>query len=141
VLSDKPDHQEANPNGIAIRLRIRPKRGTPVLEPYRDWLAMLKPDASPKSPISIFIGYAQNNREVRSRHASSGSLAIDNSVAERRMTRIAIGRNNRSVTARENVGKSTAMLFSRVSSRERHRFDPFADLRIVLERLPNLLKE
>ena len=44
-------------------------------------------------------------------------------------------------TGSENGGKTMAVLFSVVSSCERHGHDPFVYLRDVLERLPTLPKE
>jgi hypothetical protein len=45
------------------------------------------------------------------------------------------------VNGYENGGKTMAVLFSVVSSCERHGHDPFVYLRDVLERLPTLPKE
>jgi len=68
-------------------------------------------------------------------------LAIDNNVAEQHMKTIAIGRKNWLFTGSENGGKTMAILFSVVSSCQRHGHDPFVYLRDVLRRLPGLPKE
>ena len=64
-----------------------------------------------------------------------------NNVAERHMKTIAIGRKNWLFTGSENGGKTMAILFSIVSSCQRHGHDPFVYLRDVLGRLPGLPKE
>jgi hypothetical protein len=86
------------------------------------------------------INYVQNNWGALSRYASSGYLAIDNNVAEQQMKKIATGRKNWLFTGSENGGKTMALLFSIVSSCQRHGHDPFVYLRDVLERLPTLPK-
>jgi hypothetical protein len=92
-------------------------------------------------PIGGAIGYVQNHWEALIRYASSGYLAIDNNVAEQHMKTIATGRKNWLFTGSENSGKTMAILFSVVSSCQRHGHDPFAYLRDVLGRLPSLPKE
>lgn len=134
---DKADESER----AAIRLRIRQERAKPVLESFREWLEAQKQDALPKSPFGIALGYVQNNWEALIRYASSGYLAIDNNVAEQHMKTVAIGRKNWLFTGSENGGRTMAVLFSVVSSCQRHGHDPFAYLRDVLGRLPALPKE
>jgi hypothetical protein len=125
----------------AIRLRIRQERAVPVLERFGKWLEEQKRDVLPKSPINAAIGYVQNHWEALIRYASSGYLAIDNNVAEQHMKTIATGRKNWLFTGSENGGKTMAVLFSVVSSCQRHGHDPFVYLRDVLGRLPGLPKE
>jgi transposase len=137
VPQDEPDESVR----AAIRLRIRQEKAKPVLDRFREWLEAEQPNALPKSPLGIAINYVQNNWEALSRYASSGYLAIDNNVAEQQMKKIATGRKNWMFTGSENGGKTMAVLFSVVSSCERHGHDPFVYLRDVLERLPTLPKE
>jgi hypothetical protein len=137
VPEDDPDESQR----AAIRLRIRKERAVSVLDRFGKWLEAEKPNVLPKSPISGAINYVQNHWEALSRYASSGYLAIDNNVAEQQMKKIATGRKNWMFTGSENGGKTMAVLFSVVSSCERHGHDPFVYLRDVLERLPTLPKE
>jgi transposase len=137
VPEDEPDESQR----AAIRLRIRQERAVPVLERFRKWLEAEKPNVLPKSPISGAIGYVQNHWEALIRYASSGYLAIDNNVSEQHMKTIATGRKNWLFTGSVNGGKTMAVLFSVVSSCQRHGHDPFVYLRDVLERLPTLPKE
>ena len=80
----------------------------------------------------------RTNWEALKRYTSSGYLSIDNNVSEQHMKIIATGRKNWLFTGSENGGKTMAMLFSVVSSCQRHGHDPFVYLRDVLERLPDL---
>jgi transposase len=125
----------------AIRLRHRQQRSLPVLEEFEKWLAEQKLAVLPKAPISGALNYVQNNWEALTRYANSGYLSIDNNVAEQQMKTIATGRKNWLFTGSENGGKTMAVLFSLVSSGQRHGHDPFVYLRDVLTRLPNLPRE
>ncbi len=66
---------------------------------------------------------------------------IDNNAANQHMKTINTGRKNWLFTGSENGGKTMVVLFSVVSSCQRHGHDPFVYLRDVLERLPALPKE
>jgi transposase len=141
IAETVPEDETDESKRAAIRLRVRREQALPVLERYRKWLEAQKQDVLPKSPISGAIGYVQNHWEALIRYTSSGYLAIDNNVAEQHMKTIATGRKNWLFTGSENGGKTMAVLFSVVSSCQRHGHDPFVYLRDVLERLPTLPKE
>ena len=129
------------PARAAIRLRVRQERAVPVWEASRQWLEAQRPDVLPKSPLGGAIGYVQNNWEALKRYTSSGYLSIDNNVSEQHMKTIATGRKNWLFTGSEDGGKTMAVLFSVVSSCQRHGHDPFVYLRDVLTRLPDHPKE
>jgi transposase len=130
-----PDSDE--PARAAIRLRARQEWAIPVLEAFKTWLGVQKPDVLPKSPLGGAIGYTQNQWEALKRYTSSGFLSIDNNVSEQHMKIIATGRKNWLFTGSEAGGKTMAVLFTVVSSCQRHGHDPFVYLRDVLERLPD----
>jgi transposase len=121
----------------AIRLRIRQERAVPVWESFEEWMKEQKPNVLPKSPLGKAFTYLWNNFEAMKRYTTSGYLSIDNNVAEQQMKKVATGRKNWLFTGSEKGGKTMAVLFSIVSTCQRHGHDPFAYLRDVLERLPN----
>jgi transposase len=129
------------PARAAIRLRVRQERAVPVWESFEKWLEAERPQVLPKSPLAGAIGYLQNNWEALKRYTSSGDLSIDNNVAEQHMKTIATGRKNWLFTGSEKGGQTMAVLFSLVSSCQRHGHDPFVYLRDVLSRLPDHPKE
>jgi transposase len=141
IAENVPEDEADESLRAAIRLRIRQERAVPVLERFGKWLEEQKQDVLPKSPINGAIGYVQNHWEALTRYASSGYLAIDNNVSEQHMKTIATGRKNWLFTGSEDGGKTMAILFSTVSSCQRHGHDPFVYLRDVLGRLPGLPKE
>jgi len=129
------------PMRAAIRLRVRQERAVSVWESFEAWLDAERPRVLPKSPLGGAIGYMRNNWEALKRYTTSGYLSIDNNVAEQHMKTIATGRKNWLFTGSENGGKTMAILFSVVSSSQRHGYDPFVYLRDVLSRLPDHPKE
>jgi hypothetical protein len=50
-----------------------------------------------QKPDRRCLGYALNNWTALIRYTEAGFLSIDNNVAEREMTRITIGRKNRTM--------------------------------------------
>jgi transposase len=139
-LAKLPEEAD-EPTRSAIRLRVRQERAIPVWESFATWLEAERPQVLPKSPLGAAIGYMQNNWGALKRYTSSGYLSIDNNVAEQHMKTIATGRKNWLFTGSENGGKTMAVLFSVVSSCQRHGHDPFVYLRDVLSRLPDHPKE
>jgi transposase len=139
-LAKLPEEAD-EPTRSAIRLRVRRERAIPVWESFATWLEAERPQVLPKSPLGAAIGYMQNNWGALRRYTSSGYLSIDNNVAEQHMKTVATGRKNWLFTGSENGGKTMAVLFSVVSSRQRHGHDPFVYPRDVLSRLPDHPKE
>jgi len=136
-----PEGKADESERAAIRLRIRQEEAVPVLERFREWLEVQKPDALARSPFGIAIGYVHNNWEALTRYTTSGYLSIDYNVSEQRMKISTIVRKNWLFTGSENGGKTMAVLFSVVSSCQRNGHDPFAYLGDVLARIPDLPKE
>ena len=100
-----------------------------------------KPDALPKSTLGIAIGYVPHNREALTSYTTSGHLSIINNVSDHRMNISMYLCEHWLFTGIENGGKTIAVLFIAVSSCQRNGHDPFAHLRDVLERIPDLPKE
>jgi transposase len=120
------------------RLRRRQQQAVPLLAEFHTWLRTQQTEALPKSPISQAIGYALNHWEALTRYTTAGCLQIDNNWAEREMKRIAIGRKNWLFAGSDQGGETAAILFSVVSSCQRHDLDPFSYLRTTLASLPGL---
>jgi transposase len=139
-LAKLPEEAD-EPTRAAIRLRVRQEQAVPVWEAFEKWLEAEGPNVLPKSPLGGALGYLRNNLEALKRYTSSGYLSIDNNVAEQHMKTIATGRKNWLFTGSEAGGKTMAVLFSLVSSCQRHGHDPFVYLRDVLTRLPDHPKE
>jgi transposase len=125
----------------AERFRWRQEKSVPIVKALEQWLKDQQADVLPKSPMGQAIGYARNHWTALTRYTQHGFLAIDNNWAEREMKRIAIGRKNWLFLGSDRGGRTAAVLFSFVSSCQRHGLDPFRYLEDVLYRLPGLPAE
>ena len=79
--------------------------------------------------------YVNNQWQALLRYTTAGFLAIDNNAAERALRAIALGRKNWLFCGSDNGGHTAAILFTMTSTCQRHRLDPFAYLRDVLQKL------
>lgn len=114
---------------------LRQKHSVPVLESLNEWLETEKREVLSESAIGKAIAYALNHWTALTRYAEYGFLDIDNTEAERRLRRVAIGRNNWTFAGSDASGRRAAILCSLVATCERHGVDPFAYLRDVRPRL------
>ena len=121
-----------------LRLELRRTKSAVELPSLCQWLETLQKDALPKSPIGKAAAYALNHWEALVRYVEHGWLSIDNNAAERALRPIAVGRNNWLFVGSQTGGETAAILFSLTSSCRRNGIDPFAYLRDVFGRLPDL---
>ncbi len=125
----------------ALRLELRQRQALPVLTDFHGWLVEQQRQVLPKSPMGQAIAYALKNWTALCRYTEAGCLSIDNNAAEREMKKIALGRKNFLFAGSDTGGQTAAVLFSLISSCQRHALDPFAYLREVLTQLPALPAE
>lgn len=116
----------------------RQEHSRPTLDGLRTWLDAAAEETLPKSPIRQAINYALNQWDALTRYCQQGFLVIDNNAAERAVRPCAIGRKNWLFCGNDGGGRTAAILFSMTSTAKRHGLDPFAWLRNVLTRLPQL---
>jgi transposase len=120
----------------AERTRVRQDQSVPLLTKFKAWLDGQAPAVLPKSPLGQALRYALNQWEALVRYTQDGRLSIDNNVAEREMKRIAIGRKNWLFAGSDRGGQTAAVLYTMMSSCQRHGVEPYAYLEDVLRRLP-----
>lgn len=115
---------------------IRQRDAVPLLDSFGEWLDEQSRKVLPKSPIGQVISYARAQWEDHQTYTRDGDLSIDNNVSERSLRAQAIGRKNYLFVGSDRGDRMAATLDSLVGSCKRHRVDPFADLKDILERLP-----
>jgi hypothetical protein len=118
------------------RRAIRQRDAVPLLVSFGEWLEELGRGALPKSPIGQAVSYARAQWADLQTYTRDGELSIDNNVSERSLRAQAIGRKNYLFVGSDRGGRTAATLYSLVGSCKRHRVDPFAYLKDILERLP-----
>jgi len=122
-------------------VRYRRTHARPLLVKIKKWLKENKVHVLPKSPMAEAIGYALNNWRALNRYTLFGFLAIDNNLAERELRAVAIGRKNWMFAGSDAAGQTAAILYSFVSTCKHLGIEPWAYLRDVLTRLPELPPE
>lgn len=122
-----------------FRRRRRKKQSLPVLSAIVDWLHGPECSAAlPKSPFGEAVGYCLNNWQALSEYTRHGNLSIDNNAAERKLRPVAVRRKNYLFFGSDAGGRTTAILYSVISSAKRHGLDPWRYLRDVFARLPDM---
>jgi transposase len=133
--ADEGAAQERRRQREEQRRAARQRQAEPVLVELKRWLDEQRPQALPKSPLGVAVGYALNHWEALCRYREQGYLAIDNNLSERTLRAIALGRNNWVVLGSEAGGRTAAVLYTLVATCKHLGIDPFAYLR---EALPGL---
>ena len=123
----------------AIRHALRQEQSLPRLEQFKTWLHAQQAERGgpvlPKSPMGQAITYTMNQWEALGVYTTDGDLAIDNNRSENALRRVAIGRKNWLFCGSDHGGHTAAVLFSLMATCQRHKIDPFAYLRDVLNRI------
>ncbi len=120
------------------RQAARQERAKPILTELREWLDEQRPAVLPKSPIGQATTYTLNQWAALVRYTENGGLAIDNNISERTVKIPAIGRKNWLFVASREGGRRAAILFSLVASCKANQVEPWAYLRDIFTRLPQL---
>ena len=115
---------------------LRQKFSKPILEDQiQPLLATWGPEVLPKSPIGKAITYAVNQWAALNRYLENGILCIDNSLSERIIKLVALGRKNWLFSGSDEGARRAAILYSLIASCKLCGIDPFVYLRDVLERV------
>ncbi len=113
----------------------RRTRAGPILAKFSDWLEEQHRSATPKSLFGQAVGYARNQWASLIRYLTDSRFVIDNGAAERAIRPLAIGRHNWLHVGGDCGLTTAAVLMSVCASATRHRLDPWAYLRDVLDHL------
>jgi hypothetical protein len=128
---------EARERGLgaeAVRA-LRREKSKPLLDGLGEWIRARRAEALPKSPVGQAVAYTSNNWAALNRRLDDGDLAIDNSLAERTIRPVALGRKNRLFAGSDRGGRTAAVLPSFTQTCKDLGIDPFSYLRDVLARI------
>jgi hypothetical protein len=115
---------------------LRQKFSKPILDDQiQPLLATWGPEVLPKSPIGKAVTYAVNQWEALNRYLENGTLSIDNSLSERMIKLVALGRKNWLFSGSDEGARRAAILYSLIARCKLCGIDPFVYLRDVLERV------
>jgi len=133
VIERKAQEEHLDAEGVKA---LRQKFSKPILEKeIKPLLESWGPEVLPKSPIGKAVTYAVNQWEALNRYVESGILCIDNSLSERVIKLVALGRKNWLFSGSDEGAQRAAILYSLIASCKLCGIDPFLYLRDVLERI------
>jgi transposase len=134
--------------GSAARHELRQRESVPLWRRLEIWLDALPADrVLPKSLFGKAVGYLRNQWNELQVYLTDGRLPIDNSLCERTIRPLAIGRANWMFLGHPQAAESRMQLLSIVSSAHRHHLvmqdyleDVLRELSFAQQRCPEELK-
>lgn len=126
--------------GPVLRAAVRSSESRPVVK--RIECALIKLKASrrhlPQSPLGIAIDYTLGQWPTLEVYLTDGRVEVDNNLVENAIRPTAIGKKNWLFIGDANAGQRSAIIYTLIECCRRRGIDPFAYLREVLTRLPNM---
>lgn len=126
--------------GPALREAIRASESRPVIQ--RIVRALIKLKASgrhlPQSPLGTAMDYTLGQWRTLEIYLGDGRVEIDNNNVENAIRPTAIGKKNWLFVGDAGAGQRSAIIYTLIECCRRRSQDPFAYLRDVLTRLPNM---
>jgi transposase len=133
VVEDRAQAEHQDADGVKA---LRQEFSKPILDnQIKPLLDAWSPEVLPKSPIGKAVTYALNQWEALNRYLENGILCIDNSLSERMIKLVALGRKNWLFSGSDEGARRAAILYSLIASCKLCGIDPFVYLRDVLERI------
>jgi hypothetical protein len=114
------------------RRSIRNARARPLLDSMHLWLQTSLTTLSRKSETAAAIHYALTLWPAMMRYVDDGRIEIDNSVAERALRGVAVGRRNYLFAGSDRGGERAAVFYTLIESAKLNGLDPEAYLRHLL---------
>ena len=126
--------------GPALRAAMRASESRPVIKRIERTLLKLKASGRhlPQSPLGSAIDYALGQWRTLEIYLGDGRVEIDNNLVENAIRPTAIGKKNWLFIGEADAGQRSAIVYTLIECCRRRGLNPFAYLRDVLTRLPNM---
>jgi transposase len=126
--------------GPALRQAVRASQSRPIVERIKKGCAALLAGKKflPKSAIREAMGYTQGLRAGLEVYLEDGRIEIDNNLVENAIRPTALGKKNWLFVGEADAGDRGAILYTIIESCRRRGVEPFAYLKDVLTRLPQM---
>lgn len=128
---------EAASLSSADRSALRQEKSVAILNEFRGWF---KAQAAllPQSSLGEAINYTLNQWQSLCLFLKDGDIPLDNNRTEHALRQQVLGRVNWLFVGSDRGGETAAVLYTLVATCKRLRIDPFAYLRDVFRRLPEV---
>lgn len=126
-LSDEERHQQ------------RQLRSRPVLEAFKRWMDDQLETLRPKHDLRGAIAYMTSRWECFERFLESGAIPLDNNASEQAVKNPVMGKKNWLFFGSVAGGHAAAVFYTLTATCRRLKIDPYAYLKDVFERLPQLM--
>ena len=124
--------------GPKLRAAVRASRSRLIVTRLHRALVRLKPRALPQSLLGQALTYALGQWPTLTVYLDEGHVEIDNNLVENAIRPTALGKKNWLFIGADTAGDRSAVLYTVLESCRRRGLDPYAYLKDVLTRLPNL---
>jgi hypothetical protein len=126
--------------GAPLRLAVRASQSRPMVKRIQRALVRLKSTGRhlPQSLMGQAIDYALGQWSTLEIFLKDGRLEIDNNLVENAIRPTALGKKNWLFIGEAQAGERGAIIYTVIESCRRRDLDPYAYLRDVLGRLPNM---
>ncbi|MBS3937225.1 MAG: IS66 family transposase [Peptococcaceae bacterium] len=120
------------------RCAMRLSHSRPLVDDFHAWLVFQRPRVLPKSAFGQAIFYCLNQWDKLTAFLKDGRLELDNNRAERSIKPFVIGRKNWLFSNTPRGAKASATIYSIVETAKENGLNPFAYLKYLFEKLPNV---
>jgi transposase len=126
--------------GPKLRAALRASESRPIVERIERVLIKLKATGRhlPQSPLGTAIDYTLGLWPTLEVYLADGRVEIDNNLVENAIRPTAIGKKNWLFVGEAEAGERSAILYTLIECCRRRGINPFAYLKDVLTRLPNM---
>jgi len=133
-------HLREHRAGPNLRQAMRASQSRPIVERFQRALVRLKSSGRylPQSLLGQAMDYTLNQWPTLEVFLKDGRIEIDNNLVENAIRPTAIGKKNWLFIGDAEAGQRSAIIYTVIENCRRRNLDPFAYLRDVLTRLPNM---
>jgi transposase len=118
----------------------RQSQSVPILNEFKEWLAIELPKTTEGAPIYKAIAYAIRHFRSLIKYTADGMLEIDNNNLEGQIRAVAVGRGNYLFAGSHRGGELGGIIYSFMATCKLQNIDPSKWLDDVLRRTPNQLE-
>ena len=126
--------------GPRLRAAVRASESRPIVKRIERALLKLKATGwhLPQSPLGNALDYTLGLWPTLEIYLADGRIEIDNNLVENAIRPTAIGKKNWLFVGEADAGERSAIIYTVIECCRRRGLNPFAYLREILTRLPNL---